>query len=171
MSGENLNTEDALRIFFDGNEVSGLITYGYWRGTSQPRVGFPLEKWPSGTEYRDHWLVNWQPGDSDWRVLRRDVHVLIWPAVQDWTSIIRDTLQSFASTGALVSWCGIEGHFVDPPSLFDAEQMSGGVWAALTRDGEFLCAAILGQAFQALKDEDLVRLHELVAARSVGDSR
>lgn len=70
---------------------------------------------------------------------------------------------------AIVGWCGIEGHFVDPPKLFSPEEMSGGVWAALTCEGEFSCTALLGRPFLALKDDDLTRLHDLSIGQGCGD--
>lgn len=50
------STESTLRIFVDGNEVSGLTAYGYWAGTREADVSFPTDSWPRGTHFRDQWL-------------------------------------------------------------------------------------------------------------------
>jgi hypothetical protein len=90
-------------------------------------------------------------------VLYWDVHLLEWPSLREWTRTVRSTFDAMIASGAVVAWGGIEGHFADPPSLFDPKEMSGGIWAYETVDGEFECAE-LGQPFSAMPDTVLLKL-------------
>jgi hypothetical protein len=118
--------ETLLKVFWKGDEVPGIICYGYWPSRLQPEVPFPEAPWPEGTTYADHWLHNWQEGSSEWRVLRRDIPVPGWPAQHSWLACVRRTLESFLEDNAQVAWCATEGHFADPPDLFDPAGMEGG---------------------------------------------
>ncbi len=152
-----LTTRDALTIFWKGEEIAGLLAYGYWRGAMQPAIELP-SGWPPDTEFRDHWLVNWQDGDQEWRVLIWTIRLAEWPVSDQWRAAIERTLPTFLDAGARIAWFGVEGHFVDPPALFDPAEMSGGVWAVLTRDGGLQIAADVDGAFESLSDRELTRL-------------
>ena len=154
------STREALAVFWDGDEVPGILAYGYWRGASEPEVEFP-PSWPAGTEYRDGWLHNWQEGDRDWRVLHRTIRLPEWPDRVQWKAAIERTLRAFLDAGARVAWLGIEGHFVDPPDLFDPAEMTGGVWAALTPGGELRVLSDIDGSFTPLSDSELGRLRKL----------
>lgn len=143
-------SERVLTVFWKGDEMPGIICYGYWPGLTQPVVLFPDSAWPDGTAISDTWLHNWQDGDSDWRVLRRDIMTPEWPAHDDWLDCVRKTLDCIVRAGALIAWCATEGHFADPPELFRSEQMEGGMWAVCGRELPFECSAELGKPFKAL---------------------
>lgn len=153
-------TEEALRIFWQGNEVSGLIAYGYWPSAAQPKVPFPSAVWPAGASYQDRWMRNWKEGQEEWRILVRDVMLPTWPEPFQWCDSVKATLQAFLDSGVCVAWCGIEGHFVEPPALFDPAEMAGGVWAALGPEFGYECTAELGRPWRALPETDLMRLKE-----------
>ena len=43
-----------------------------------------------------------------------DVHVSHWPPKEQWGFLLKETLKALCRTGAVVAWCGLEGHFADP---------------------------------------------------------
>jgi hypothetical protein len=89
-----------------------------------------------------------------------------WPESGAWQQVLRDTLKPFIDHGALVAWCGLEGRFADPPSLFHPNEMTESVWVALTKDGQFFAPAALDEPFRTLSDQDLVALRK---AAHLGD--
>jgi hypothetical protein len=150
-------TENSLGIFWDGDEVAGITAYGYWKVKISTQPLFPKDLWPPSTLFKTSYLRG-----EDWKVCVWDIRIFDWPSPQDWENTLKGTLAAMIEAGARVAWCGLEGLFADPPSLFDPNEMSGGVYAVLTKEYGFQCSAHLGQPFQALPDEILLKLRTLL---------
>jgi hypothetical protein len=67
--------------------------------------------------------------------------------------------------GAYISWCGLEGSFIDPPNLFKSEFMSEGVWAVCTDDNFFVCEAYIGEIFKTLSDATLDLIQDKITEK------
>lgn len=152
-----MNTESLLKVFWDGDEVSGITTYGYWRGKVVREPVFPKHLWPDDTLIKTSRLYG-----KEWEVYVCDIRVRTWPRPQDWEEVVSSTLKSIVKADAVVAWCGLEGLFADPPSLFDPKEMSGGVYAVFSRTVGFQCYAYINSTFKALPDEELIKLQELL---------
>ena len=152
-------TEQALGIFWHGEEVDGLILYAFWPGLTETAPPFPKAGWIPGIEVKRGRLTG-----EGWTVFVWDVHVCQWPPKEQWGFLLEETLKALCRTGAVVAWCGLEGRFVDPPSLFDPEEMSGGVYAFYIPQVGFRCTAWPGEEFAAVGDDELLNLHRLVTA-------
>ena len=150
-------TENLLKIFWEGDEVSGITTYGYWKGKVVKELVFPRHLWPERTLFKTSRLHG-----EGWEVIVWDIRISIWPSHQDWIELIRTTLKSMVEAGAEVAWCGLEGFFADPPSLFDPNEMSGGVYATFSKEFGFQCSAHLGLPFKALSDSEVGKLRSLL---------
>lgn len=152
-------TKDALRVLFEGEERPGVSFYAYWQGVPQieQEPEFPLKVWPTGSRVKHHRLF----GES-WTVLNWDLAVKDWPPRAAWPKLLRQTLKTFTKAGARIAWCGLEGFFADPPSLFSPREMSGGVYAALTTELGFLCSSLLDQPLEPLSDEVLLKLRAML---------
>jgi hypothetical protein len=154
-------TEDALTILWDGHERSGILAYEYWPGPAS--VGAPrVAAWPSGTETKAFVLRDIEHDPPGWTVIEWTILVCQWPPVGAWFSLIESILVGLCEGGASVAWCGLEGHFADPPSLFLPCEMSGGVWASYHPRIGFACSAMLGDPFAGLHDSHLERLRALL---------
>jgi hypothetical protein len=123
-------TKNSLGIFWEGEEVDGILVYGYWDSAVAEEPVFPNEVWESNAEWKTSELH-----DEKWSVWLWQIRVLNWPSTLEWIDRVRKTLEAMRTGRAKVSWCGIEGFFSDPPKLFDSAEMSGGVWAVLGVDG------------------------------------
>jgi hypothetical protein len=145
-------TRDSLGIFWQGDEVDGFTFYGYWvqPGVRQPQIKF--DAWPN-VQTKASNLV----GDR-WTVWLWDVRMHAWPQESAWRSLVMDLLDQVLRGGAVVAWCGIEGAFADPPSLFTAQAMSDGVWAARTIHGDTFNPPDLRESFKTLTIADLNKL-------------
>lgn len=150
-------TEESLGIFFSGSEVDGISAYGYFDDQERPQDLIPIDFWPSTTVFKEFFLQG-----EGWFVVGKDIVVTEWPPAQEWSKLIRRTLQTFIRAGARVAWCGLEGHFADPPDLFNPDQMGSGVWAALTSTGSFYLKAQLGKRFAVLEDRVIAELGEAI---------
>ena len=117
---------------------------------------FAADCWPPATLHADSWFSNWQEGDSDWRVLRRDVLLRQWPTSGRWPQCVRETLESLVEAGACVAWCVTEGRSADPPDAFDPEGMKGAIWAVYGKNLEFSCTVRLGEPYESVSDETLL---------------
>lgn len=148
-------TRNSLSIFWGGEERGGILAYGLWprRPVSPPR--FPQEAWPEHTEWKSVRL-----GGEGWFVCLWEILISTWPHANEWAITINETLKAFTDAGAEVAWCGIEGYFVDPPSLFAPSEMSGGVWALLRSDGALYGPPELDLPFATLPDEVLIQARE-----------
>jgi hypothetical protein len=144
---------NSLSIFWKGEERDGILVYGFWpkRSASEPR--FPEEVWPEPTKWKSMRLEG-----EGWSVYLWEICISVWPHANEWTKTLRETLQALIAAGAEVAWCGIEGYFADPPSLFDPSEMSGGVWALLESDGTLHGPPDLDLPFATLPDGVLVQV-------------
>jgi hypothetical protein len=158
MKGYKL-TEQSLGIFWHGEEVDGLLLYAFWPGLPEIEPLFPKGIWPPGIEVQRGRLSG-----EGWTVLMWDVRISQWPLKEQWGPLLEETLTSLCRMGAIVAWCGLEGHFADPPSLFDPEEMSESVYAYYIPQVGFRCAAWLGEKFATIGDDELLNLHRLVDA-------
>lgn len=150
-------TDNSLGIFWQGEEVNGVIAYGYWKGHIREEPRFPQQAWNEGTLYRTSRLRG-----EGWEVCLWDVRVLHWSFPQSWEDTLKATLTAMMDAGAKVAWCGLEGFFVDPPDLFKPGVMSGSVYATMSAEYGFQCSAHMGLPFKALPDEDLEKLQALL---------
>lgn len=125
-----MKTRESLEIFWDGEEVEGALFYGLWPGALVSPPAPPIGLWPSDTEFMRRRL--WGQG---WTVWLLEVRIRSWPAEERWSAIVRGTLEAVLSAGAEISWCAVEGCFVDPPSLFDPTEMGEGVWSCRSKGG------------------------------------
>ena len=151
-------TDDALKIFLRGREVPGILVYGYWPLGRKDCPAFPRNIWPPSNEFSNFKLV--ATNDLLWTVWMWNLAIPNWPSQSIWKNQINDTLKVMIAAGASVAWCGVEGLFADPPALFNPKEMSGGVWAYLLRDGEFICKGELGQIFDVLSDTEMASLRD-----------
>jgi hypothetical protein len=157
MACEDRLTKDVLWIFVQGEERPGFTLYSYWLKGGDEVCEFPLSMWPADTMAHGFRLTG-----ENWVVLGWDVEVNEWPSSSDWRDLLLHTCKTIARYGARVVWCGLEGFFADPPSLFDPSEMSGGVWCAFAPDWGFKSTAILDGEFKSLSDSDLLGLRTYV---------
>ena len=150
-------TEEALTPF----DTLVLTAYGLWRAESFPVVTFPQHLWPPKTTWKECHLAG-----QSWKVLVWDIQPGNWP-IHPWPEVLHDTLYSLYVEGAAIAWFGLEGGFADPPLLFDPEQMTGMVYAALAEGFAFRCTTLPGQEYTSLTDEELKQLQELVSIRKL----
>jgi hypothetical protein len=150
----NDSTGSSLGVFWDGEEVDGFSVYGYWPERNEVAPKFPEELWEGATSNAT------RLGDLTWTVWIWDIRIGKWPEAMSWAARIERTLRRMIEAGALVSWCGLEGLFVDPPDLFSPEHMHGGVWCALTANGRLFPPPGLDDSFKRLDDKELLQLRE-----------
>lgn len=154
-------TEESLSVFWlfeDGHEeVPGILAYGYFNNGKYKKLSFPYSLWPDGVKMKTHAYAN-----EFWNIIEWTIQFNQWPKASEWLQIIEGTLLSFTGQGAKIAWCGLEGFFATPPSLFSPLEMSGGVYAILIPDDEFICTALLTKPFQTVSDEELVKAEMIV---------
>jgi len=151
------STRYSLGIFCDGEEVDGLTMYGFWPG----ELIVPAKLELGGL--RDIDVKFSRLGGKTWSVGVWDVKIKTWPNADSWPVFINTSRHDLLRLGALVSWCSVEGSFVDPPSLFDPQFMSASVWVACTSDGWQVGPPALDAPLDFLTDEQLRRLHRLTS--------
>lgn len=156
--GNALITEDALGVFWSGEEQPGIMVYSYWQGQCPADVSPTVSVWPAGSQWKSYHLADVSQYPPAWTVLEWAIVLPTWPPAAQWLTLLRAELTGLCDRGAIVAWCGLEGHFADPPSLFLAEEMTGGVWASYSPELGFHCAANLGEPFAALDDGHLAQL-------------
>jgi len=144
-------TRDLLKIFWHGDEVTGLTVYAYAMDISTAQPVFPLEFWADGTQTKASKLQ----GDG-WLVWVWDVRVEKWP--DHWINTLRSTLARLIDLGASVAWCGLEGCFADPPDLLSPKAMAGGIYAASSHSTGFICHTNLDGQFQTITDGEMADL-------------
>lgn len=151
--------EESLGVFWDGEEVDGVLAYGFWWGAIAREPEFPRDLWPAGTEARP-----WRFYGEGWIVLLWTIRITEWPAADAWEMTLRRTLDRLIEAGACVAWCGLEGRFSEPPGLFNPAEMPDSVYAATATGIGFMCTAHLGRPFETFGESDLERLRQVVAA-------
>jgi len=120
-------TRESLGIFWEGDEVDGVLFYGLWSEEEAAPDGL-LAAWPRSTGHRVRRLFG--PG---WVVRMWEVRVVDWPSADAWGELVLGTLRGITDAGACVAWGGLEGFFVDPPALL--RDGTDGVWCARTGSG------------------------------------
>jgi hypothetical protein len=148
-----MRTKDILKIYWDNEfgEVNGQTFYLFSNKINYESPEFPLSFWPKNTNTKKHKLF----GD-DWVVWLWDVKFSKSPC--GWKNVTRSTLSFFIDSGAEVSWCGLDGCFCDPPMLFDPNQMSTGIYAALTKEKNFFCHTEFNGNYEDIKMDELLIL-------------
>lgn len=151
----NAPAREVLTVFFDGDELPGVIFYALRPSGTGAEPDFPTDIWPD-TDTRGFRLHG-----HSWEVLGWDVVIHRWPSRGQWRETVRLTFQHLIEGGAVVAWLGAEGSpFSDPPYLFSPEWMTDSVLAAMTSDGDFVCAVDVDQPVQTLPDDELSRLRQ-----------
>jgi hypothetical protein len=151
------NTEKSLGIFWDGEEVDGITVYGFFKDINVDQPTMPKDIWGDNCEVKSSKLFG-----EDWTVWVWDIRIVRWPTQAEWIKTIERTLKGMLRQGAIVSWAGLEGFFVDPPDLFDPEFMSGGVWALYSEPEGFFCPAEIGKQFKAVDDSILKKIKDKI---------
>lgn len=149
-------TRDRLGIFWQGEEGDGILVYGYWKSSSATEPEFPRDVWNAYVDWRPRRLAG-----ADWTVWMWEIRINQWPPSTRWHDMIQVLLAAMQSGGSAVSWCGLEGFFVDPPGLLSPAKMSGGAWAAMAADGTSYGPPPLEGPFDPLSDDVLNKLHRL----------
>jgi hypothetical protein len=155
---------ETLTVFIDGEELPGVIVYGLRRPGLAP-IDFPVHGW-----VLSHGPHAFRLHGEMWEVLGWDLALGAWPNSQDWPGVVHRTLTALVAAGCAVAWLGAEGcPFSDPPDLFSPTWMDGGVLAALTSEGDFLCPMDPDEPLRHLRSEELeflrARAHGLADAR------
>ncbi len=147
-------------VFVDGEEREGFILYGLWGSAVPPVDPIQLGSAPGDTcEVRRFVLFG-----EGWRICLFEFSFReleeYWRAVEG----VDGALRELVGSGAQVAWLGSEGlPFADPPDLFTAEWMEGGVLLALTADGQQL--GRVGRAgFEPLANAEMGRLEVIARA-------
>lgn len=162
MSQETLRNQ--LRIFFQGDEVPGFIVYGL-----APRDtfvdGVQLRLAPAVEQVRQNLLHGeW------WAIQLCEVAISEWPSQQRWPKLLEQSLREMVDKGAKLAWIGAEGlPFADPPWLFSAEAMSGGVLAWMASDGSAHVDADLDSPISPVGDDELDALRHIGAGLADAD--
>lgn len=142
--------KEALRVFVDGEETSGVIFYGL-RPYGSSQIKFPAHLWPPNHRLRPSRLL----GES-WEIVLWDLGLNQWPSASNWVDTVRQTLAVIVESGCVVAWMGSEGLPVsDPPHLFSPEQMPSSVLAALTAQGDFFEPPSLDSPVRTLNSSEL----------------
>jgi hypothetical protein len=154
---------DALTVFVAGEERPGIIVYGLVNRGGRSTSILPERVWPGAGVVDESLLV----GDS-WEVAAWDIALRQWPEGDAWSQAIKNVLRAHIDAGCVVAWVGAEGvPFCDPPQLFDARCMSGGVLAWMTSE-EFDCPLDPDQPLNPVDDEVLAWLRD--RARGLADA-
>lgn len=150
-------TREVLGIYWNSTfgDVDGQTFYLFSKSLDYISPEFPTFLWPEKTESKKHKLF----GD-DWVIWLWDVKFSTPP--EEWKKVTKDTLSYFIKYNAKISWCGLDGYFSEPPELFDPNEMSGGVYAALTPDDLFICHTDLHTEYRPLTDDELIFLKSLI---------
>lgn len=153
---------ESLKVIMHGDEVPGIIAYGFiassrWTGPEFPQRSAPF--WGLVNEF--------QLSGDGWAICEWDISVKYWPSGDVFGRAIRDVLGALISAGCRVAWIGAEGFPVcDPPYLFSPECMPGGVLAWLTDDGQVNCVLDLSLPLAPVSDAQLIQLQRYAALRA-----
>ncbi len=151
-----LPTEQALRVYWKGEKVDGVLLYGLRHpgSGSEPALD---GLWPDPFDYDEPWSLH-GPG---WEVVNWTIRTSSWPHPNQWRETLRRTLEALIAVGYVVAWVAVEGDFVDPPDLFDPRYMGHGVYAALSSETGFVSDAMWSEQLRTLNETQLLRLREV----------
>ena len=142
--------EQALKIYWQGEERLGLLLYGLRRPGQPPRVD--LAELVPDPEMR---LLQGQ----GWAVEHWTIRLARVPAADHWRAWLEQVLDRLLQAGYEVAWFALEGDFVDPPELF-GQARSTSVYAAASRDTGFICHDAGEDGLRFLTRDDIARLRE-----------
>ncbi|HVX46632.1 MAG TPA: hypothetical protein VHC49_22255 [Mycobacteriales bacterium] len=136
-----------------GSEMApGITVYGIAATGTYLDRPFPVDIWPDGTRVKPLHFSG-----AAWQMPAWNIAVSSWPRGQEWTDVLRRTLAHLISGGCVVAWMGTEFEMCSPPDLFSPDCM-GGVSAALTDDGQFICTVDPDAPLADLDDQEMLRL-------------
>lgn len=152
-------------VFVDGVEMSGFILYGLWAGTAPSATAIELKELRrTTTSLRALKLT----GDR-WQILMFEAAFSEDATYRTAAMEHSRWLQEILRDGAQVAWLGSAGlPFADPPELFTAEWMEGGVLAAQTLGGA-LYNGVDREGFTPLSNAQM-RVLEAVAQEAIKGS-
>jgi hypothetical protein len=154
---------EVLQVVWKGEFAPGVIAYGLRESETNLQPVFPFHLWPSEIDVGD-WLLH----GERWEILMWEIQVDRWPDPRAWKGVVKETLGRLIEAKAVVAWLGSEGGpFADPPDLFMPEHMTGGVLAALTDSGDFLCPLDLDAPLRRLPDSEMLTLR--LASRGLAE--
>lgn len=154
---------EVLTVIADGEIRSGVIAYGLRTDGLDKKAMFPSHRWPQEIEVAEYFLHG-----ETWEVIRWDIQIDRWPDQKDWKDVVKETLARLIEAGAVVARLGQEGFFADPPDLFTPKHMTGGVLAAMTISGDFMCPLDPERPLKALSDSELLQLRSASEGLSDG---
>jgi hypothetical protein len=151
-----VEARQALRVFVDGEEVPGFIVYGL---APLGHLATHVElRFPPGLQQVGHYRLTGQR----WEVQLCEVHVSTWPVSAAWAEALRASLGQMRTQGAVLAWIGAEGlPYADPPDLFSAEFMHGGVLVWTGPGGATGGSLELDGPLQPVGDEELARIRSI----------
>jgi hypothetical protein len=151
-------TIDSLGIFWEGEERNGILTYGLWHSDNAEKPEFNISRWPLGTQIRSRKLHG-----KSWSVWMFEVLIESWPSDDSWAFTIQSTLEDICRSGAVVSWCALEGCFVDPPLLFLPSEIGNCVWAVSMPSVASEGPPQLRELFHPVSDSTIKKIHERIS--------
>jgi hypothetical protein len=151
-------TKKALAVFWKGraHEVPGVMIYGLWPSRISSKPPPPMPAWPNGSAVEEYVLHG-----EGWEIILWTIKLSTWFDQDDFERALRETFSAMVAHGAIVSWAGLEGDFVEPPSIFDSDEMGEGVYAFMTDDGAFVCSAQLHEQFRPVSEDELLQLRRV----------
>lgn len=151
-----MKLREVLSIYWNSTlgEVEGQTFYSYSNDVNYSLPIFPAMIW-GNVEFKSQKIF----GD-DWVVWLWDVKFNEYQ--NEWLNKTEKTLLYFIENKAVVSWCGVDGCFSEPPGLFDPGEMSEGIYAAMGNDKKFICHVNFNDEYNNLEIEELIKLNSML---------
>ncbi|MEI7352598.1 hypothetical protein WCU98_22725 [Pectobacterium parmentieri] len=151
-----MKLKEALGVYWNSmiGDVNGQTFYSYSNDVNYFPPEFPSTIW------HDVELKSQRITGDDWVVWLWDVKFNAHP--HDWLDKTEKTLLYFIENLSVVSWCGLDGCFSEPPGLFDPNEMSEGIYAAIGSDKIFIFHTDFDDEYKNLEREDLIKLKEML---------
>ena len=155
-------TEDVLDMVWTDDEGQnirkGVYAYAFFTSAAKQSPPFPFDAWPHGTRANPSRLADMDQYDYvvyEWTILPSR-----WPRRELWCRTLESTLRALSGEDAVVAWCGLlGGGFALPPELFDPDEMTDEVYAAML-PGRFVCSARLGKLYTPLSRSEMIEFRE-----------
>lgn len=140
-----LPLSETLTVYWGGEEVPGFTIYALGPPSlaDAPELAESLEDLPAA---ENTFLL----GGEGWLVRTWDIRMEWWPATEVFNAAIERVFSELIRCGFRVVWVGVEGHFVDPPDLFDVEFVPDGILAASSATTGFVTTLDLGEPVVSL---------------------
>lgn len=147
-----MKLREVLGVYWNSamGDVDGQTFYAYSNDTRFTQPEFPSLIW-GDVDVKSQRLF----GD-DWVVWLWDIKFNNPPT--DWLTKTERTLLYFIDNHSTASWCGLDGGFSEPPGLFDADEMSQGIYAAMGRDKAFICHTDFNDDYAEITRDELIKL-------------